>query len=58
MTLKTGSKYILRFKINEKDLVYTALIIDDDGEIISFKDRNDKAFEYSRKLLLTAEEIF
>jgi len=57
MTLKVGSKYILRFKINEKELFYIATVIDDDGMIITFEDKYDKVYSYNKNLLLTAEEI-
>ncbi|MFA6073959.1 MAG: hypothetical protein WC758_07630 [Candidatus Woesearchaeota archaeon] len=57
MTLKIGSKYILRFKINEKDLVYVAIIKDDDGTLITFEDKYGKEFSYNKSILITAEEV-
>jgi len=57
MVLKVGSKYILRFSINDHELVYTAVVLSDDGKHISFKDKFDKELEYSREFFLTAEEV-
>lgn len=57
MTLNIGSKYILRFEINGSYLIYTAIILEDDGILIKFKDRDNKEFSYNKNKLVTAEEI-
>jgi len=57
MTLKVGSKYILRFEINGKELIYTATIQDDDGVLITFIDKFGKEFSYNKSILITAEEV-
>ena len=57
MTLKIGSKYILRFKINGRDFVYSAIIKDDDGTLITFVDKYNQEFSYNHSILITAEEV-
>ena len=57
MVLKPGAKFILRFNIKGHELVYNTVIINDDGQHITFKDKFDKILEYSREFLLTAEEV-
>ena len=59
MSLKIGSKYILRFLIKHKnkELTYTAEIISEDEKSISFKDKLGKEYTYSKELFLTAEEV-
>jgi len=57
MTLNVGSKYILRFNIKGAELVYHAIIKEDDGILITFVDKFDKELTYNRSVLITAEEI-
>ena len=57
MKLKAGVKYIIRFEINNKILLYTATIIEDNGMLIYFKDKNNKEFTYNKNKLLSAEEV-
>ncbi len=55
--LKVGSKYILRFNIKGYELVYTAVIKEDDGTLITFEDKFGKEFSYNRSVLIQAEEV-
>lgn len=57
MTLKIGSKYTLRFEINNKELVFTGIIKDDDGTIITFEDKYGKELSYNRCKLISAEVL-
>lgn len=57
MILKVGSKYILRFEINGVELTYTATILADDGEFITFIDKYNSEKTYNRSKLITAEVI-
>ena len=55
--LKIGAKYLLRFEINERFLIYTATVLEDDGVVIKFRDREGKEFYYNKSKLISAEGL-
>jgi hypothetical protein len=57
MTLTVGSKYILRFIISGRELVFTATLLEEDNILIKFKDKYDKVLSYNKSNLISAEEV-
>ena len=57
MVLQKGSRYILRFVNKGFELVYDTIVDDDDGLLITFKDKHGKELQYNRSILITAEKI-
>jgi len=57
MDFKINSKYIITFSVDGHQLTYTAIIIDDDGDFITFKDKFNETISYNKKNLISIREV-
>jgi len=57
MKLEEGKTYILVFDLNNNTLSFTAKIIEDDEDFITFKDKFKEELTYSKKYLVSFKEI-
>lgn len=55
--MEENKKYIIRFEINDKELVFTAKIISIDDNFITFTDKFGKTLTYNKKNMVSAEEV-
>jgi hypothetical protein len=57
MFLEIGKKYILYFEIAERQLTYSATIIEFDDKFVKFRDRNNQVFSLAFDKLKQIREI-
>lgn len=55
--MEVNKTYIIRFEINDKELVFTAKIISIEDNFITFTDKFGKILTYNKKNMISAEEV-
>ena len=55
--MEQDKTYIIRFDIAGKELVFTAKIISQDENFITFKDKFNKILTYNKKYIVSIEEV-
>jgi len=57
MKLIKDNSYKLVLKVNDNTLTYICKVTDDDGILISFIDKFNKAYTYNKNLIMSVEEL-
>jgi len=55
--MEQDNTYIIRFDIAGKELVFTAKVISQDENFITFKDKFNKILTYNKKYIVSIEEV-
>lgn len=55
--MEQDKTYIIRFEVNNKELVFTAKIISEDENFVTFLDKFGKTLTYNKKYLVSSEEV-
>jgi hypothetical protein len=55
--MEQDKTYIIRFEVNNKELVFTATIISEDENFVTFLDKFGKRLTYNKRYLISSEEV-
>lgn len=55
--MNINATYIIRVEVNNKFLTYTAKIISEDSNFITFEDKFGKKYSYNKNCIVSYEEV-
>ena len=55
--MEKDKKYKIRINLNGRDIYFTGIIISEDENFITFKDKFDQVLTYNKNVIISFEEV-
>jgi len=55
--MKIGTQYIIRIGVDGRTLVYSCTLLEEEDNLITFRDKFGKVLSYNKANIISAEEV-